>query len=115
MKKINIFIELLGTIIMFVGIIVMAIGIIGIFRVKCFYARILVASKIDTVGAVIFLSGLALRSGLNFFSGKLMLLVTIILILSPLAGHMVARSAYISGHKLSDPYKGGNKNEGDVL
>jgi len=107
--------EIIGTIIMFVGITFMLIGIIGIFRFKCFYARILVVSKVDTVGAVIFLSGLAIRHGFSFFSGKLMLIVVVILILSPLVGHMIARSAHVSGHKLSDPYKGNANLEGDDL
>ena len=107
--------EIIGLIIMFVGMAFMAIGILGIFRFKCFYARILVVSKVDTVGAVIFLLGLAIRHGFSFFSGKLLLIVITILILSPLVGHMIARSAYVSGHKLSDPYKGDANIEGDDL
>jgi len=107
--------EIAGLVIMFVGMIFMFIGILGIFRFKCFYARILVVSKVDTVGAVIFLSGLAIKHGFSFFSGKLLLIVITILILSPLVGHMIARSAHISGHKLSDPYKGDANQEGDDL
>lgn len=107
--------EATGVVVMIIGMVFMLIGIIGIFKFKCFYARILVVSKVDTVGAIIFLAGLALRHGFSFFSGKLLLIVIIILILSPLVGHMVARSAYISGHKLSDPYKGDSEYEGDCL
>jgi multicomponent Na+:H+ antiporter subunit G len=107
--------EIIGLIIMFAGMAFMSIGILGIFKFKCFYARILVVSKIDTVGAVIFLSGLAVKHGFSFFSGKLLLIVITILILSPLVGHMIARSAYLSGHKLSDPYKGDSNYEGDDL
>jgi len=107
--------EIIGLIIMAAGLIFMFIGILGIFRFKCFYARILVVSKVDTVGAIVFLSGLAIRHGFSFFSGKLLLIVITILILSPLVGHMVARSAYVSGHKLSDPYKGDSNLEGDGL
>ena len=107
--------EIIGLVIMFTGMIFMLIGVLGIFRFKCFYARILVVSKVDTVGAVIFLSGLAVKHGFSFFSGKLLLIVITILILSPLVGHMIARSAYISGHKLSDPYKGDSSYEGDGL
>jgi len=105
--------EIIGLVVMFVGMAFMLIGILGIFRFKCFYARILVVSKVDTVGAVIFLSGLAIKHGFSFFSGKLLLIVITILILSPLVGHMIARSAYTSGHKLSDPYKGDANQEGD--
>jgi len=111
----NAALEITGVIVMFVGMIFMLIGIVGIFKFKCFYARILVVSKVDTVGAIIFLSGLAIRHGFSFFSGKLLLMIIFILILSPLVGHMVARSAYISDHKLSDPYKGDGEYEGDGL
>jgi len=111
----NAALEITGVIVMFVGMIFMLIGIVGIFKFKCFYARILVVSKVDTVGAIIFLSGLAIRHGFSFFSAKLLLMIIFILILSPLVGHMVARSAYISDHKLSDPYKGDGEYEGDGL
>ena len=108
--------EIIGTIIMFIGMGFMLIGIVGVFRFKCFYARMLVVSKVDTVGAVVFLAGLAVRHGFSFFSGKLVLIIITILILSPLVGHMVARSAYTSGHKLSDdPYKCDANIEGDGL
>ena len=107
--------EATGVVVMIIGMIFMLIGIIGIFRFKCFYARILVVSKVDTVGAIVFMAGLAIRHGISFFSGKLLLMIIFILILSPLVGHMVARSAYISGHKLSDPYKGDCEYEGDGL
>ena len=97
--------ETVGTLIMFVGVIFVLIGIFGIYKFKCFYARILVVSKIDTVGAVIFLTGMAIRHGFSFFSGKLLLILIIILILSPLTGHMIVRAAYLSGHKLDKKYR----------
>ena len=97
--------EILGLSVMLLGLVLMAIGIFGIFRFKTFYARMLVVSKVDTVGVVVFLMGLAIRNGFSFFSGKLLLIIISVLILSPLVSHMVARSAYISGVELSDPHK----------
>ena len=111
----NTALEIIGLIIMSIGMVFMFLGIIGIFRFKCFYARILVVTKVDTVGVIVFLTGLAIKHGFSFFSAKLMLIVIVILILSPLVGHMLARSAYISGYKLSDPYKGEQNQEGDDL
>ena len=95
--------EIIGFVVMVLGLILMLIGIFGIYRFKNFYARILVVSKVDTVGVITFLFGLAIRHGFSFFSGKLLLLITVILILSPLVSHMIARSAYISDHKMTDP------------
>ena len=97
--------EILGLLVMFLGLVLMAIGIFGIFRFKTFYARMLVVSKVDTVGVIVFLMGLAIRNGFSFFSGKLLLIIISVLILSPLVSHMVARSAYISGVELSDPHE----------
>ncbi|MCL2170719.1 MAG: monovalent cation/H(+) antiporter subunit G [Defluviitaleaceae bacterium] len=82
-----------------IGLIFMLFGVIGIFRFRDFYPRILVASKIDTVGMLTVLLGLMLRHGLSFFTGKLALIVVIMLILNPLVSHILARSAYSSGHR----------------
>ena len=98
----SVVLEVLGLLVMLLGLVLMAIGIFGIFRFKTFYARMLVVSKVDTVGVIVFLLGLAIRSGISFFSGKLFLIIVCILILSPLVSHMVARSAYISGVELYD-------------
>ena len=96
--------EVVGLLVMLIGLVLMAIGIFGIFRFKTFYARMLVVSKVDTVGVIVFLMGLAIRHGFSFFSGKILLIIVCILILSPLVSHMVARSAYLSGVELSDPH-----------
>ena len=79
------------------GIIFTLFGVVGIFRFKSFYARILVTGKIETVGAITLLIGVAVRHGFNYFSLKVLMLMAIMLILTPLATHIVARSAYLSG------------------
>ena len=94
--------EIVGNIIIIAGIIFMFFGVIGIFRFKNFYPKILVATKIDTVGALTLIIGIAVRHGFNFFSGKLLVLVLIILILNPLVAHVIARSAYLSGYEIED-------------
>ena len=77
----------------------MLFGIIGLFQPgKDFYYRILVACKIDTVGMLTIAIGLALRHGFSFFTGKLFLIVIIILVLNPFVAHIVARAAYKSGY-----------------
>jgi len=90
--------EIVGNVIIAVGLAFMLFGVIGIFRFKSFYPRILVASQSDTIGALTLIVGIAVRHGPGFFSWKLLLLVIIILILNPLIAHVLARSAYLSGH-----------------
>ena len=81
------------------GILFMLVGVIGIFQPKKdFYYRILVACKIDTVGMLTVGIGLILRHGISFFSGKVFLIVLIIIVLNPLVTHIIARAAYKSGY-----------------
>ena len=91
--------KIAGDVIIFAGIIFMLFGVIGIFKFKNFYARILLSSKIDTVGTLTLIIGIAVKHGFGFFSLKLILLLVLMLILNPLITHMVARSAYLSGYK----------------
>ena len=100
--------ELIGSIVIWIGIAFMIFGVYGIFKLKDFYPRLLVASKVDTVGMLTLCIGFIIRSGISFFSGKLVLLVVIILILNPLVAHIMARSAHSSGVDVID---GENKDE----
>jgi len=85
--------------IMGLGLIFMFFGIVGIMQPnKDFYYRLLVTCKIDTVGIITFSIGVAVRHGISFFTGKILLIVIIMLILNPLVTHMVARSAYRGGY-----------------
>ena len=94
--------ELLGNIIIIAGILLMSFGVIGIFKFKNFYPRILVTAKIDIVGMLTLIIGLVIKHGFGYFSLKLLLLLGITMILNPLAAHMLARSAFLSGYELSD-------------
>ena len=78
----------------------MLFGVVGIFKFRNFYPRILLTAKIDTVGTLTLIIGLVVRHGVSFFSLKLSLLLGFMLILNPLAAHMVGRSAYLSGYKI---------------
>ena len=93
---------ILSYILMGLGAVFMLFGVIGIFQTKKdFYYRILVACKIDTVGFLTLTIGVAVRHGFSFFTGKLFLIIVIIMVLNPLVAHIVARSAYKSGYKPS--------------
>jgi len=97
--------EIAGDVIIISGIIFMFFGVIGIFKYKSFYPRILLSTKIDTVGTFTIIFGIALKHGFSFFSLKLMLLMVLMIILNPLITHMVARSAYLSEHEKKLPIK----------
>ena len=86
-------------VVMSIGLIFMLFGVTGIFQPrKDFFYRILVACKIDTVGFLTVMIGMAIRHGFSFFTGKLILIVIIMMVLNPLVAHIIVRSAYNSGY-----------------
>jgi len=82
----------------------MIFGIIGIFKFKSFYTRILVTPLIDTIGTIAVILGLAFMHGFSFFSLKLLLLIVFKLLVNPLVSHIVARSAYLGGYEIKNHY-----------
>jgi multicomponent Na+:H+ antiporter subunit G len=94
--------NIVGNIVIIAGMVFMLIGVIGIFKLKDFYPRILVASKVDTVGMFTIIAGFIIRSGITFFSAKLLLIIIIMLILNPLVAHIMVRSAHKCGFEVID-------------
>ena len=92
--------ELIGNIIIALGTFFILFGIIGIFKFDNFYTRILVAAKIDIVGIITIIIGVVVKHGFSFFSAKSLLLLGILMIITPLASHMIARAAYLSGYQV---------------
>ena len=93
---------IIGNILIGSSVAFMAFGIFGIFKFDDFYKRVLVASKIDTVGILTLIIGLMFRHGLSFFSGKLLLILVIMLVLNPLVAHIVARASYQSDYSFGE-------------
>lgn len=89
----------IGNILIILSIIFISFGVFGIFRFKDFYPRILISSKVDTVGLLTMMAGIIVRSGFTFFSAKVLLIVLLFVITNPLSTHSIARSAYNGGHK----------------
>jgi len=106
--------KVIGDIIIIAGVIFILFGVIGILRFKDFYTRILVTSKIDTVGAITIIIGIAVKHGISFFSLKVLLLLVIMMLINPLATHMIARSAYLSGYRTDNQSAGDNYAEDHV-
>jgi multicomponent Na+:H+ antiporter subunit G len=99
-----------GDIIIAIGIVFVFIGVCGIHRFKNFYTRLLVTAKIDALGAVTILIGIAVRHGFSAFSFKVLLLMVILMIVNPLASHMIGRSAYLSGYQTESQQEAGAEN-----
>jgi len=91
---------LISNIMIGVGLFFAGVGLLALFRFKNFYPRVLAASKIDTVGTITILLGLALRHGFSWFSAKVILLMFIIILINPLVAHILTRYAYAAGHRI---------------
>ena len=106
---------IVGEVIIGIGMVFILLGVFGIIKYKNFYTRILVTAKIDTVGVITIFIGMAVRHGASFFSLKVLLLMGIMMIINPLASHMIARSAYLSGYKTDAQIKADNDSNKDFL
>lgn len=77
-----------------VGGLFFLVGTIGLLRLPDFYARTHAATKCDTVGAGSLLLGLAIFSGAEPATLKILTLAVLVLLSSPTAGHALARAAH---------------------
>lgn len=93
--------ELIGNIVIGIGLVSVLLGVFGVYRFRSFYSRILIASKIDTVGFITICTGIMVRNGISWFSLKVLLLVAVVMIINPVVTHAIASSAYHGGLSLT--------------
>ncbi len=74
-------------------------GAFGVFRFKDFYSRAHAASVTDTLCVFFIVAGLVLQSGFNLVTVKLIFIVVLLWLTSPVASHALIRSAYQTGLK----------------
>lgn len=89
----------LGTLLMLAGLSFMLLGSVGLVRLPDFFARTHAASKVDTVGIVVLLLGIAVLEGLTLNSGKLLVAVVFLMLTNPVSAHALARAALRGGYK----------------
>ena len=78
------------------------VGGIGMIRMPDFYTRSHAASITDTMGATLILLGLAIYSGLNLVTVKLILILIFLYLTSPTAAHALVKAAYSKGMEAPD-------------
>ncbi|WP_031385804.1 monovalent cation/H(+) antiporter subunit G [Desulfonatronum thiodismutans] len=101
--------DALAVILVLGGTFFMLVGSIGINRLPDFFTRAHAAGKVDTLGILMFLTGLAVFEGFTLTSAKLLLIIVFVAFTSPVAAHALARRALLYGMK---PWYGNRKNEG---
>lgn len=84
---------LAGAVLMMVGLAFMLIGSIGILRLPDFFSRTHAASKVDTVGIIVLLVGIAVVEGATVNSAKILVAIIFLCLTNPVAAHALARAA----------------------
>ncbi|MCI0576337.1 MAG: monovalent cation/H(+) antiporter subunit G [Chloroflexi bacterium] len=80
-------------------------GVVGIIRLPDIYCRLHSSSKNTTLGALLIAFGLAIR---QFQAGegpaglKVLLIAVLVLVVTPIGSHALARAAYQNGAPLSE-------------
>ena len=83
---------IIAGILILTGLFTFGVATIGMFRMSHMLNRIHVASKCDSMGALLVMSGLIVLSGWNVFSLKLALVIVFLWLCNPAASHLVARA-----------------------
>ncbi|MEV0848125.1 monovalent cation/H(+) antiporter subunit G [Streptomyces sp. NPDC049954] len=86
--------DLAGALLLFFGCFQCLLGVIGMLRLPDVLARSHAATKPQTLGMLLVLVGVALRLRNGIDIGTLALVVFFQFLTSPVASHLVARSAY---------------------
>lgn len=73
-----------------IGAIFTLISVIGVFRFKFVLNRMHSAALADTCGLLFIIAGLIVMSGFTFMSLKLILVVVIFWLTSPVSGHLLS-------------------------
>lgn len=73
------------------GLFVLLSGVLGVFRFRYALSRIHAAALIDTVGIVLMLLGVIIAAGFTNASAKMLLVIGILWITSPVASHLIGR------------------------
>ena len=75
---------------------------IGIVRMPDTYLRISVNTKAATLGVGLLLAAAAIYFGEIAISSRVLAIIIFIFLTAPIGGHLLGRTGYISGNKLSD-------------
>ena len=100
--------DIIGSVLVFVGLVGMLIGSLGLVRLPDFFARTHAASKVDTVGVIVAVIGIAVISGPTLDAAKVLLVGFFLLLTNPVAAHALGRAAWKSGLR---PWRSGEQAE----
>ena len=83
------------------GLIVMCLGVIGVYRFKYVLNRMHAAAMNDTMGIALVMLGLIVMSGFTFTSLKLLLVILMLWLSSPVSSHLIGRLEVTTNEDIS--------------
>lgn len=89
----------LGVLFVLGGAFFMLVGSIGLIRFPDVYCRAHAATKVDTLGIMLFILGLVFFVGFSLISLKMILVAAFVALTAPVAAHALSRRALIHGVK----------------
>ncbi len=82
---------IIGALLIVMGLIVFGLSVFGVFRFKYVLNRMHAAAMGDTLGILLTVAGLAVLSGFTAVTWKLVLVVIMLWLTSPVASHLIGR------------------------
>lgn len=89
--------DYLGLGFVFLGCGFAMVAALGLWRMKNVYARLHCTTKAGTLGAVLVVMGLGVHTGSGEVWLRCLVLLTFLLVTGPVAGHAIARGAWLAG------------------
>lgn len=95
----------LAAIMLFAGAAFTLVAALGILRLPDFYSRTHAAAKTGTVGSGLALGAIALVSFDSAVILRALLGIVFFMLTAPISAHLLARAAYIAGHKPKNGFR----------
>ncbi|MGV0005716.1 MAG: monovalent cation/H(+) antiporter subunit G [Candidatus Porifericomitaceae bacterium WSBS_2022_MAG_OTU9] len=89
--------EIIAAVLMCAGTLCVLIGVLAFFRLPDFYSRLHATSVIETLAAILLLTGLMVHLGWGAPMAKLLLVLLLLLVLNPFSTNALAQAALHGG------------------
>ena len=84
------------------GLFVLTVATFGLFKLKGALNRLHAAAKCDTLGVLLVLISMAILTGVNFTSLKLLILIVFIWVTNPISVFMIGRAEVLTNPEVED-------------
>ena len=91
-----------AAILLILGLFVLGVATFGLFKLEGALNRLHAAAKCDTLGALLVLTSMAILTGFNFTSLKLLILIIFIWVTNPVSVFMIGRAEVLTNPDIED-------------